>query len=161
MPPSCILAHSTLSRSSWPILCSKHRFLLLISTRSDYLSTSCLISRDTPPLLFEMGWVSLFVTCWNEYPSRRWDSSYVDGDPRGIDAYGARHRDIDGAQDEVYISVYLEYIQTFECMVCLQFFCITAILLLRCDRSSIISCHFMTFWLVNGCAAWTDRKSVV
>ena len=32
----------------------------------------------------------------------------MDGDPRGIDAYGARHRDIDGAQDEVYISVYLE-----------------------------------------------------
>ena len=48
----------------------------------------------------------------------------MDGDPRGIDAYGARHRDIDGAQDEVYISVYLEYIQKSECMVCLQFFCI-------------------------------------
>ena len=35
----------------------------------------------------------------------------MDGDPRGIDSYGARHRDIDDAQDEVYISIYLEYIQ--------------------------------------------------
>gem|GEM_PF-5322997 len=38
----------------------------------------------------------------------------MDGDRRDIDAYEARYRDIDGAQDEVYLSVYLEHIQKSE-----------------------------------------------
>ena len=115
MGPTCKLTHSTLSRSSWPIF------------NAPGGSFYCAYRREATILVLRV-WLRailrLFYSKWTESvhlsrtgmntPPGDGDSPYMDGDRRDIDAYEARYRDIDGAQDVVYLSVYLEHIQKSE-----------------------------------------------